>query len=225
MIDLRNVSKRYTMGNSSVAALDEVSLHIDAGEFVAILGPSGSGKSTLMHIIGCLDLPTQGTYHLDGLDVTHVTRTELAGIRNQKIGFIFQGFQLLNRLTALENVELPLIYSGMHPLERHEKATAALRSVGLGARLSHLPSEMSGGQQQRVAVARALVTNPPVLLADEPTGNLDEKATADVLSLLCELHQKGNTLVLITHDGNVAARAKRRITIRDGQIEAMSSET
>ena len=218
MIRMTNIQKRYRMGDQIVAALDGVSLHIQANDFVAIVGPSGSGKSTLMNIIGCLDTADAGQYHLDGTDITDYTDNELARVRNRKIGFIFQSFNLLNRLSALENVELPLIYQGLGPRERRRVATEAIERVGLTDRMRHRPNELSGGQQQRVAIARALCTHPSLLLADEPTGNLDSQTGADIIAILRELHAAGNTVVLITHDDEVAAQAPRRLRIRDGKI-------
>ena len=218
MIDLKNIYKIYKLGNNDVYALDNVSLHIDAHEFVSIIGPSGSGKSTLMNILGCLDVPTKGEYLLEGKDISQKTDDELAEIRNNTIGFVFQGFNLLPKLDAMENVELPLIYQNISAKERHERAQKALESVGLGKRIHHKPTELSGGQQQRVAIARALVTNPPIILADEPTGNLDSKSGKEVMEIFKELHAKGNTIILITHDSGVAAQAKRVIKIQDGKL-------
>ena len=218
VIDLKNIYKIYKMGENEVYALNDVSLHIDDKEFVSIIGPSGSGKSTLMNMLGCLDVPTKGTYTLDGYDVGSKTDDELAAIRNEKIGFVFQGFNLLPKLTALENVELPLIYQGVPAKERKERATKALESVGLGERVDHKPTELSGGQQQRVAIARALVTNPPIILGDEPTGNLDSKSGKEVMEIFKDLHKKGNTIILITHDANVAAQAERIVRIQDGKL-------
>lgn len=218
MIDLKNIYKIYKLGNNDVYALDNVSLHIDAHEFVSIIGPSGSGKSTLMNILGCLDVPTKGEYLLEGKDISQKTDDELAEIRNNTIGFVFQGFNLLPKLDAMENVELPLIYQNISAKERRERAQKALESVGLGQRIHHKPTELSGGQQQRVAIARALVTNPPIILADEPTGNLDSKSGKEVMEIFKELHAKGNTIILITHDSGVAAQAKRVIKIQDGKL-------
>jgi len=218
MIRITDMCKEYIMGNTVVKALDNVSLHIKQHEFVAIVGPSGSGKSTLMNMIGCLDTPTSGTYFLDGREVSKLNDNQLAEIRSRKIGFIFQSFNLLQKLTALENVELPLIYQGVRARERHRRAKEALESVGLGERMHHKPTELSGGQQQRVAIARALVSNPPIILADEPTGNLDSKSGEDIMKALNELHSKGNTIVLITHDNNIALQAKRIVKIEDGKI-------
>jgi putative ABC transport system ATP-binding protein len=218
VIVLQGVSKVYRSGSLEVAALRDVDLEIAEGDFVAIAGPSGSGKSTLMHIIGCLDSPTSGTYRLAGQDVSTMTEERLANVRNRRIGFVFQQFNLLPSLTAWRNVELPLAYSGMPRAERRERAITALERVGLSDRVHHRPGELSGGQQQRVAVARALVTEPALILADEPTGNLDSVSTADVLGLLQEVHQSGRTVVLITHEQDIAAAARRIIRIRDGQV-------
>jgi putative ABC transport system ATP-binding protein len=218
MIEIRNLSKIYRIGNVEVKALDDISLNIDKHEFVSIIGPSGSGKSTLMNMIGLLDVPTQGKYYLDGTEVIGLTDNQLADIRNHKIGFIFQGFNLIQKLNALENVELPLIYQGISTKERYEKSIEALKLVGLGDRIHHRPTELSGGQQQRVAIARALVGNPPIILADEPTGNLDSKSGKDIMSMLKELHTQGNTIILITHDNDIAMQAKRVVRIQDGQI-------
>lgn len=219
MITIKSLSKIYKMGGDEVAALDNVSLTVNEKEFVAIVGPSGSGKSTLMNIIGCLDVASSGSYVLDGQEITNYKENELAEIRNRKIGFIFQNFNLLTKLNAIENVELPLIYLGISSHERKERAMEALKKVGLDNRMYHKPTELSGGQQQRVAIARALVTNPPLILADEPTGNLDSKTGKEVLDMLKKLHEKGNTIVLITHDMSVAREAKRVVKIKDGKIE------
>lgn len=218
MIELKNINKIYHLGENVVYALNDVSLHIAPHEFVSIIGPSGSGKSTLMNILGCLDVPTSGTYLLNGKDISQKTDDELAEIRNNTIGFVFQGFNLLPKLNAIENVELPLIYQNISAKERHERAKKALESVGLGERIDHKPTELSGGQQQRVAIARALITNPPIILADEPTGNLDSKSGKEVMEIFKELHQKGNTIILITHDSEVAKQAKRMIRIQDGKL-------
>lgn len=218
MIQIKNMSKIYAMGDNVVNALNDISVHVKKHEFVAIVGPSGSGKSTLMNMIGCLDVPTSGEYFLDGKEVSKLNDNQLAEIRNLKIGFIFQRFNLLNKLTALENVELPLVYQGVHNKESRRRAIEALESVGLAERKLHRPNELSGGQQQRVAIARALVTNPPLILADEPTGNLDSKSGVEIMKLMNELHNNGNTIVLITHDNNIAAQAKRIIRIQDGEI-------
>ncbi|MBQ7865157.1 MAG: ABC transporter ATP-binding protein [Clostridia bacterium] len=218
MIRTENLTKLYTMNGKTVTALDHVTLRVQKGEYAAIVGPSGSGKSTLMHLLGCLDTPTSGSYRLHGRDVSTLGKDELAQVRGQEIGFVFQGFQLLPRLTAAENVALPLLLCGVPPRERAAAARTLLEQVGLGERLHHTPNQLSGGQQQRVAIARALARNPAVLLADEPTGNLDAQATADVLHLLDELHRAGRTILLITHDSVVAQRAERQITIAAGRI-------
>jgi putative ABC transport system ATP-binding protein len=218
MIEMKNITKHYTMGNEVVKALNGVDLFIGEGEFVAIVGPSGSGKSTLMNIIGCLDVADGGQYTLDSQPIGSYSETQLARIRNRKIGFIFQGFNLLGRLTAVENVELPLIYQGMHMGERRRRTAEALERVGLANRTGHKPSELSGGQQQRVAIARALVTQPSIILADEPTGNLDSKTGMDILNLFRELHKEGHTIVLITHDSHIAAQAQRQVSIFDGKV-------
>ncbi len=213
------MSKIYNPGENEVRALDHVSLTINKGEFVAIIGQSGSGKSTLMNMIGCLDVPTEGTYILNGADVSHLTDDELSDIRNKEIGFIFQGFNLIANLTARENVELPLIYRGVSQKERHDLSEKALDVVGLTHRMNHKPSEMSGGQQQRVAIARAIAQAPPVILADEPTGNLDSVSSKEIINILKELHKEGRTVILITHDNDIAAQAKRVIRIMDGKVE------
>ena len=218
LILMEDIRKTYRMGSETIHALNGIDLRVNHGDFVAIVGPSGSGKSTLMNVMGCLDTPTSGKYLLDGADVTRLSDNRLAEIRNRKIGFIFQNFQLLPRLTALQNVELPLIYRGVPARERREKAVETLRRVGLGERLHHLPGQLSGGQQQRVAIARALVGDPPLLLADEPTGALDTKTSRDLLDLLQRLNEEGRTIVLITHDPEVLARAKRIVRITDGTL-------
>ena len=218
MINLCRLSRSYTLNNECVDALFEVTFHIRKGEYAAIVGPSGSGKSTLMHILGCLDSPTSGRYFLDGRDISNLSERELAQVRGEKIGFVFQGFQLISRLTALENVMLPLILSGVPERERTARGKLLLERVGLADRMHHRPSQLSGGQQQRVAIARALARDPAVLLADEPTGSLDPKSTADVLSLLGELHQGGRTVLLITHDMTVARQANRQLCIRAGRL-------
>ena len=217
MITLEGITKIYRTGEVEVAALKGISLHIPEGEFVAIMGPSGSGKSTLMNLIGCLDQPTSGRYILDGYDVSALTDDQLAWIRNRKIGFVFQSYNLIPRASAVHNVEMPLIYAGDN-LQRRERAMAALESVGLLERAGHLPSELSGGQQQRVAVARALVTDPAILLADEPTGNLDSESSLEIMRLLRDLNQQGRTIVLITHEPDIAAFAQRVVRVRDGVV-------
>lgn len=217
MIELESVSKVYRSGPVELRALDRVDLSIAEGEFVAIMGASGSGKTTLMNILGCMDLPTSGVYRLDGTDVTALGENQLARIRSSRIGFVFQSFNLIPRTSAVRNVELPLIYAGERR-GRRERAMAALERVGLGQRADHMPNQLSGGQQQRVAVARALVTNPAIILADEPTGNLDTTSTVEVMQLLTELNDAGRTVVLITHEPEVAEFAKRVIELRDGQI-------
>ncbi len=224
VIQLDGVAKIYATGSLSVRALNGVSLRIDEGEYVAIMGPSGSGKSTLMHIIGCLDVLSEGTYRLAGEDVSEMDEIDLAQIRNRRIGFVFQQFNLLPSLNAWRNVELPLIYSGTARDVRKAKAIEALRRVGLGDRVNHKPGELSGGQQQRVAVARALVGDPALILADEPTGNLDSTATEDALGLFDELHEQGRTIVLITHELEVAERARRIVRVRDGAITSDSAD-
>ena len=218
MIDIKNMSKIYEMGENKVYALNHINLNIKEHEFVSIIGPSGSGKSTLMNMLGCLDVPTEGTYILDGKPISKMSDDELAIIRNQKIGFVFQGFNLLSKLTAIENVELPLIYQNVPAKERRERAKKALESVGLEERIHHTPNELSGGQQQRVAIARALITNPPLILADEPTGNLDSKSGKEVMEIFKKLNEQGNTIVLITHDNDIAKQAKRIIRIQDGRL-------
>ena len=218
VIRLRGVGKVYGEGESAVRALDTVDLDIEAGEYVAIMGSSGSGKSTLMHILGLLDPPTVGTYRLDGVDVSHLDEDAAADVRNRKIGFVFQSFNLVPRTSALANVELPLVYAGLKADRRRERALRALAAMGLTDRADHLPSELSGGQQQRVALARALVTNPAILLADEPTGNLDSTSTADVLAIVDRLNASGRTVVLITHEEDVAAHARRVLRFVDGHI-------
>jgi ABC-type antimicrobial peptide transport system, ATPase component len=218
MINLTNICKTYVMGDNIVKALSNISLNINEHEMVAIVGPSGSGKSTMMNMLGCLDTPTSGSYILDGCQINDMSDNQLADIRNKKIGFIFQGFNLLQKLTAVENVELPLIYKGIGAKERYRKSVEALEMVGLGERVKHKPNELSGGQQQRVAIARALVSDPPIILADEPTGNLDSKSGTEILRVLKELNNHGNTIILITHDNNVAMQAKRIIRISDGEI-------
>ena len=218
MIIMQGIRKEYRMGDNVVAALDGVDIHIKPHEFVSIIGPSGSGKSTLMNIIGCLDTADAGEYRFDGLDITDYSENELATISGKKIGFVFQQFNLLPKLTAQENVELPLIYQGMSAHKRHKRSAEVLDRVGLLDRMHHKPTELSGGQQQRVAIARALAGNPSLILADEPTGNLDSKTGADVMRLFHELHEAGNTIVLITHDAKIAAQTPRSIHIHDGKV-------
>jgi putative ABC transport system ATP-binding protein len=222
LVQLDNISKTYASGALEVPALRDVSLIVNRGEYVAIVGPSGSGKSTLMNILGCLDVVTAGSYRLDGTDVEEMDEAQLAEVRNRKIGFVFQQFNLLPSLTAVRNVELPLCYAGVRKEARRQRAQAALERVGLGDRLAHRPAELSGGQQQRVAIARALVGDPSLILADEPTGNLDSHSSADVLALVGELHAGGATVILITHDADVAAAADRIVHVRDGQVEPVA---
>ncbi|MBQ7100234.1 MAG: ABC transporter ATP-binding protein [Clostridia bacterium] len=218
LIDVKDVYKIYNPGENEVHALDGVSLTIDRGEFVAIIGQSGSGKSTLMNMLGLLDVCTSGRYELDGVDVSTMTDDQLSEIRNKEIGFIFQGFNLIPSLTAQANVELPLVYRGVKAEQRHELSTQALERVGLEKRMHHLPNQMSGGQQQRVAIARAVAAKPPVILADEPTGNLDSRSGKEVMQILHELHKEGRTVILITHDNGIAGEAERVIRIQDGKI-------
>ena len=218
LIDVRDVYKIYNPGENQVNALDGVSITIEEGEFVAIIGQSGSGKSTLMNMLGLLDTPTHGEYYINGKLVDDLTDDQMSVIRNEEIGFIFQGFNLISSLSALENVELPLVYRGMPKQERREISQQALERVGLGSRIHHLPAEMSGGQQQRVAVARAIAAKPPVILADEPTGNLDTKSTKEVMAILHELKDEGRTVIVITHDNEIAEEAERVIRIRDGKV-------
>lgn len=218
LISVRDMCKIYNPGENEVRALDHVDLEIKKGEFVAIIGHSGSGKSTLMNMLGCLDVPTSGSYFLNGQDVSVMKDNELSEIRNQEIGFIFQGFNLIANLTALENVELPLIYRGIGRSQRHKLAREALMRVGLEKRMEHKPSEMSGGQQQRVAIARAIAAEPPVILADEPTGNLDSASTQEIMEILKGLHEAGRSVILITHDNEIADQAKRVVRILDGKI-------
>lgn len=218
LVEVRDMYKIYNPGENEVRAIDGISLTIEKGEFVAIIGQSGSGKSTLMNMLGLLDIPTSGTYLLDGIDTANMTDDELSEIRNKEIGFIFQGFNLIPSLTAVENVELPLVYRGMKKDERNKLALEALDRVGLSHRLDHLPKQMSGGQQQRVAIARAVAARPPVILADEPTGNLDSHSGVEVMKILHELHEEGRTVILITHDNDIANEAQRVIRIQDGQI-------
>ena len=218
MIELRDVSKIYQVGEERVHALDHANLHVRPHEFVSIIGPSGSGKSTLMNIIGCLDIADAGEYLLDGTPIEAYSENELAEVRNRKIGFVFQSFNMIPKLSAEENVELPLIYQRVRKAERHERVREALEHVGLANRAKHLPTELSGGQQQRVAIARALVTKPSLILADEPTGNLDSKTSREILDMFRELHERGNTIVLITHDNDIARQAKRVVHILDGRL-------
>ncbi len=218
MIELRDVSKVYQIGDERVHALDHANLHVYPREFVSIIGPSGSGKSTLMNIIGCLDVADAGEYLLDGMPIEAYSENELAEVRNRKIGFVFQSFNLIPKLSAEENVELPLIYQKVKRAERQQRVKEALESVGLANRARHLPTELSGGQQQRVAVARALVTKPSLILADEPTGNLDSRTSREILQMFQELHEQGNTIVLITHDNDIARQAKRIVHILDGRL-------
>jgi putative ABC transport system ATP-binding protein len=218
IIALANIVKSYRMGETDVFASKSISLSVPRGEFIAIMGASGSGKSTLMNIIGCLDFPTSGHYSLDGVNIRQLDDRHLSRIRNTKIGFVFQGFNLIPRMSALKNVELPMAYAGVKSKERRERATMALRLVGLGDRLEHQPNELSGGQQQRVSVARAISTNPAIILADEPTGALDSKASADLMDLFTELHAHGRTIVMITHEKDIAAYASRVVELRDGSI-------
>ncbi len=218
MIELKNVRKTYTLGGETVHAVDGLSLQIEEHEFIAIIGASGSGKSTLMNIIGCLDTADEGDYILRGQNITSYTENQMAALRNREIGFVFQQFNLLQKLTALENVELPLIYQGVGASERRERASAVLAQVGLAAHMNHRPNQLSGGQQQRVAVARALVTHPALILADEPTGNLDSKSSREIIAMFRELNEKGNTILLITHDEHIAGQADRRVRIVDGKI-------
>lgn len=224
LVEIRDICKIYNPGENEVRALDHVNVNIDEGEFVAIIGQSGSGKSTLMNMLGCLDVPTSGTYMLRGQNVSEMSDDELSDIRNREIGFIFQGFNLIPNLTALENVELPLIYRGVGKSERIRLSEEALEKVGLGHRMDHKPAEMSGGQQQRVAIARAIAQAPPVILADEPTGNLDSHSTGEIMGILQELYQEGRTVILITHDNEIAAQAKRVIKIKDGRVESDSGK-
>ncbi|TCL68580.1 putative ABC transport system ATP-binding protein [Hydrogenispora ethanolica] len=220
MIKMENICKVYRMGDTEVWALDQVSLMIEEGEMVAIMGPSGSGKSTIMNMIGCLDQPSSGSYRLAGREVANLSERELAAIRNQEIGFVFQSFHLLPNLTALQNVELPLVYAGAPPAERHQQALDALKKMGLEQRIHHKPRELSGGQQQRVAIARALVNGPKLLLADEPTGNLDSRASVEIMGIFQDLHRKGMTIVMVTHEPDIATYTQRILRFRDGKIMA-----
>ncbi|MHB1610286.1 MAG: ABC transporter ATP-binding protein [Sulfobacillus sp.] len=225
LIELDQIRKSYKMGNEDLEVLQGVSMTLDQGEYVAIMGPSGSGKSTLMHILGCLDVPSAGHYYLLGQDVAKLQESRLAPIRRKQIGFVFQSFNLLGALNALENVALPLLYQGASAHEQRSRATEALNQVGLGDRLHHRPNQLSGGQQQRVAIARAIVTNPPVILADEPTGNLDSHAGQEVLGIFSRLHLAGQTVIMITHDAQVAHHADRIVEIRDGNVVASQEVT
>jgi putative ABC transport system ATP-binding protein len=218
MIELKNISKAYRMGEMDISALSGVSLTVHAGELIAIMGPSGSGKSTLMNLLGCLDRPTSGTYTFEDREISAMNDDELAHVRNAKIGFVFQSFNLLPRFSALKNVEMPLVYSGIPSKGRTERAIPVLEKVGLRDRMEHKPTELSGGQQQRVAIARALVNNPPLLLADEPTGNLDSHSGEEILNILVALNNQGVTIMIVTHDNDVAARCKRIINLKDGQV-------
>jgi putative ABC transport system ATP-binding protein len=219
LIETRDLWKTYQMGDEQIHALRGVSIQIERGEYVAIMGPSGSGKSTLMNLIGCLDTPSQGVYLLNNKEVSQMTDNELARVRNEEIGFVFQTFNLLPRATALHNVELPLVYAGVSKKDRLERAKMAIDKVELTARMNHKPNELSGGQRQRVAIARALVNNPSILLADEPTGNLDSKTGVEIMALFARLHESGNTIILVTHEADIAGYAHRVIAIRDGQVE------
>ncbi|MCF8253461.1 MAG: ABC transporter ATP-binding protein [Bacteroidia bacterium] len=220
VIDIKGIGKAYRIGEVTVNALKEVDLQIERGEYVALMGPSGSGKSTLMNILGCLDTPSKGKYWLNGTDVSHMSDNELAEIRNKEIGFIFQTFNLLARNTSLDNVALPLVYAGISKKDRIIRAEKALTSVGLGDRMDHKPNELSGGQRQRVAIARALVNTPSIILADEPTGNLDTKTSHEIMELLEEIHNAGNTVIIVTHEEDIAKRAKRIVRLRDGEVES-----
>ncbi len=225
IIETSKIAKIYQMGTQTVNALQSISIEITRGEYVAFMGPSGSGKSTLMNIVGCLDTPTSGTYILNDKDVSHMTENELADIRNKEIGFVFQTFNLLPRATALENVALPLIYAGLGKTEREEKAMQTLENVGLADRADHKPNELSGRQRQRVAIARALVNNPSIILADEPTGNLDSKTSYDIMDLFHDLHENGNTIIMVTHEDDIAHYAHRIVRLRDGLVETDKPNT
>ncbi|MDF2159363.1 ABC transporter ATP-binding protein [Algoriphagus sp. CAU 1675] len=220
VIETHEINRTYKMGSEIIQALKSISINVDRGEYVAFMGPSGSGKSTLMNIIGCLDTPTSGTYILNNKDVSDMTENELAEIRNKEIGFVFQTFNLLPRASCLENVALPLVYAGFSKSEREEMAFEALKNVGLEERTKHRPNELSGGQRQRVAIARALVNNPSIILADEPTGNLDSKTSYDIMELFHELHSKGNTIIMVTHEDDIAHYAHRIVRLRDGLVES-----
>ena len=217
-IRLRDIKKIYKMGGQELAALNGINLDIKRGEFAALMGPSGSGKSTLMNILGCLDRPTVGSYELEGKEVAHLSDDELAVMRNKHIGFVFQNFNLLSRISSLENVALPLVYAGVGASERRKRAQEVLEAVGLGARAEHLPNELSGGQRQRVAIARALVNNPEIIMADEPTGNLDTKSTKEIMEIFQEMHGRGKTIILVTHEPEIAVCANRQLLVRDGVI-------
>jgi len=219
LIDIKEIGRKYVIGAETIHALKSVTLQIEKGEFVALMGPSGSGKSTLMNILGCLDTPTRGEYILNGIKVSDMSDDELADVRNNEIGFVFQTFNLLPRSSSLDNVALPLIYAGLNKIDRAEKARKALESVNLGNRVDHKPNELSGGQRQRVAIARALINDPSIILADEPTGNLDTKTSIEIMGLLEEIHSKGNTIVLVTHEEDIAQHAHRIVRMRDGLIE------
>lgn len=220
VIKIRNIVRNFPLGNEVVKVLKGIDLDIERGEYVALMGPSGSGKSTLMNLLGCLDTPTSGTYELNGVDVSNLSDDELAEIRNKEIGFVFQTFNLLPRTTALENVALPMIYAGKSKKERIERATEVLANVGLADRMDHKPNQLSGGQRQRVAVGRALVNNPSIILADEPTGNLDSKTSLEIMNLFNQIHKAGNTVILVTHEEDIAENAHRIIRLRDGMIES-----
>ena len=219
LINIKDIGRKYVIGSETIHAIKTVSLQIQKGEFVALMGPSGSGKSTLMNILGCLDTPTHGEYYLNNIRVSEMSEDQLADIRNKEIGFVFQTFNLLPRSTSLDNVALPLIYAGVNKSNRTERAKMALENVGLGDRMHHKPNELSGGQRQRVAVARALINNPSIILADEPTGNLDTKTSIEIMGLLEEIHSNGNTIILVTHEEDIAQHAHRIVRMRDGMIE------
>ena len=225
LITIKDIGRKYVIGTEIIHALKSVSLTINKGEFVALMGPSGSGKSTLMNILGCLDTPTKGEYILNGINVSHMTDNELAEVRNSEIGFVFQTFNLLPRNTALDNVGLPLVYAGISKEKRQERAKAALENVGLGNRIDHKPNELSGGQRQRVAVARALINDPSIILADEPTGNLDTKTSIEIMGLIENIHAKGNTIILVTHEEDIALHAHRIVRLKDGLVESDTANT